>query len=81
MVYDERKHKIAFCFWAVCGKTISIKKHVYRYGEMELLAKKKIGNGYKQITTEELCGMWPGFYDDLHRKVIFETLSFDSWEK
>jgi len=82
-VIDERKgfwrYGTCFCFWAVCGKTISIKKRLYHRSELDRIICKKIDNGYKAINEIDLAGMWPSFRDDLHRKMIFETLSMDSW--
>lgn len=74
---DIWRSKVCFCFWAVCGKTISIKPHTYRYHQMDELTKKKVGNGYTEISKDQLLVMWPEFHQDLHRKVIFEMLSSD----
>lgn len=69
--------KIFFCFWAVRGKTISIKQHQFYTFKIDNLVKKKIANRYQGISREDLINMWPSFYEDLHRRVIFETLSGD----
>lgn len=75
---DLWRPRSCFCFWAVCGKTISIKEHSYRLSHMEGLINKKVANGYRSMSTDELISIWPSFMEDLHRRVIFESLSSDA---
>lgn len=65
----------SYCFWAVVGKTISLNKHTGGVWSVEQLEKKKLANQYQQITTEQLLDMWPDFYQDMHNRYIFATLS------
>lgn len=67
--------KECFCFWSVMGKTISLNKHSNYTWEMEALQKKKLSNGYEQVTAEQLLLAWPTFYNDLHNRYIFSTLA------
>lgn len=64
-----------YCFWAVCGKTISINKHVMLPHNMDGLQNKKLANKYQQISEDKLLEMWPSFHGDLHDKFIFASLS------
>ena len=64
-----------YAFWAVTGKSITIKRHVMIGSVMEDLQKKKIANKYQQITEEGLLQIWPEFYTDLHDRFVFNQLS------
>ena len=66
--------KNCYCFWAVCGKTISMNKHLIFPRNMERLQEKKLSNKYQKITEQDLLAMWPSFYDDLHNRFIFASL-------
>jgi hypothetical protein len=67
--------KDCYCFWAVCGKTISMNKHVMLPHNMDKLQDKKLANKYQPITEDELLTMWPSFHEDLHNRFIFASLS------
>lgn len=64
-----------YCFWAVCGKTISLNKHVVLPHNMDKLQGKKLANKYQKISEDDLLTMWPSFHEDLHNKFIFASLS------
>lgn len=64
-----------YCFWAVCGKTISLNKHVMLPHNMDKLQDKKLANKYLEISETDLLAMWPSFHEDLHNRFIFASLS------
>jgi hypothetical protein len=64
-----------YCFWAVCGKTISLNKHVIQPRNMDKLQYRKLANKYQEISQEDLLSMWPSFHEDLHNRFIFASLS------
>lgn len=75
---DRRRQwglKDCYCFWAVCGKTISMNKHVMLPHNMDKLQDKKLANKYQAISEAELLTMWPSFYEDLHNRFVFASLS------
>lgn len=68
--------KDCFCFWAICGKTININKHLYIPYSMQKLVNKKISNSYVHIEPiDEFIKLWPTFYQDLSNRIVFKTLS------
>jgi hypothetical protein len=64
-----------YAFWAVTGKTITIKRHVMIGSALEDLQKKKLANKYQQITEQQLLTMWPTFREDLQARFIFSQLA------
>ena len=64
-----------FCFWAVVGKTINMKKHLLMGDNMGYLEKKKQANKYQEIDESRLLDMWPSFREDLSNRYIFYMLS------
>ena len=76
---DGVKRRYAFAFWAVIGKTISIKRHpLWGRSNLRDLEKQKITNKYFEITEAELLERWPSFWDDLEQRLLFVSLS-DGW--
>lgn len=67
--------KNCYCFWAVCGKTISLNKHLSLTHNMDRLQDKKLANKYQRISEDELIAMWPSFHEDLQNRFIFAKLS------
>jgi hypothetical protein len=65
-----------YCFWAVCGKTISFTKYPhYDKHAINNLQTRKITNKYTPITMDKLLAMWPDFARDLDHKFVWDKLS------
>lgn len=73
---DWRGPHVSYAFWAVVGKTITVKTHsYYNKGSMHGLEKRKITNKYVEIPVDEMLQRWPGFWDQLEQAIIFHKLS------
>lgn len=70
-------HRKIYCWWAVVGKNICIKQHGSLNNLKLFEHKKKEQNHYQHITEQELLDMWPDFYEQLERRIIFEVLAND----
>ena len=59
------KNHVAFAFWAVVGKSISVNKHNSWKPSihMDVIAKKKIANKYVELPVDEFVKMWPSVND------------------
>jgi len=74
--------QVAFAFWAIVGKTISVNKHSSWKPsiQMDVLAKKKAQNQYVEITADQLKSMWPNIDEAIEQKMLFMMLS-DGFDK
>lgn len=68
---------VAFAFWAVMGKSISVNKHRGWKPSlhMDAIAKKKINNKYVELPVNEFVKMWPEVNDAIEQKMLFMMLS------
>lgn len=73
--HSWRNPQIAYAFWAVVGKTISIKSHAYyNKGSMHALERRKINNKYVDMPEELILERWPAFVEQLEQALIFHKL-------
>ena len=71
-----REPHTAYAFWAVVGKTITVKTHHYHNkGSMHGLEKRKIANKYVEMPVDDLLTRWPTFWEQLEQAIIFHKLS------
>ena len=71
-----REPHTAYAFWAVVGKTITVKTHHYHNkGSMHGLEKRKIANKYVEMPVDDLLIRWPTFWEQLEQAIIFHKLS------
>jgi hypothetical protein len=71
-----REPHVAYAFWAVMGKAITVKTHqYYNKGSMHGLEKRKIANKYEEIAVDNLLARWPTFWEQLEQAIIFHKLS------
>ena len=71
---DARRPMEVHAFWGVIGKTITVKRHVWR-SNMNHVRDKKLAGKYEEISEERLLELWPMFYEDLDQRMLFLTLS------
>lgn len=69
---DKYIHIPAWCYWGHVGKTINVT--AVTTGRCEYLSGSKTVDGYHSISHDELLSLWPTFYEDLHIRMIAETL-------
>lgn len=74
--------QVAYAFWAVVGKTVSLNKHIGWKPAIQMtqLEKKKADNKYVQLTEEQIAAMWPDLHDAIEQRMLFMTLS-DGFDK
>jgi hypothetical protein len=74
--------QVAYAFWAVVGKTVSLNKHTGWKPAIQMtqLEKKKADNKYVQLTEEQITAMWPDLHDAIEQRMLFMTLS-DGFDK
>ena len=70
----ERKPMDLHAFWAVVGKTITVKRHHWR-SNMNHVRDKKLAGKYVEISTERLAELWPSFREDLEQQLLFMRLT------
>jgi hypothetical protein len=76
--YSSRPQEphIAYAFWAVVGKTISVKSHrYYNRGSLRGLELRKLANKYVEMPGDALLERWPMFWEQLEQALIFHKLS------
>lgn len=72
----QARKQWAYAFWAVVGKTISIKRHrIYGWSQMQALEETKVANKYMKLSEAELLQRWPSFHDDMDQRLLFLSLS------
>jgi hypothetical protein len=72
----QREPHVAYAFWAVVGKTITVTSHhYYNKGSMHGLEKRKITNKYVEMPVDSVLERWPTFWEQLEQAIIFHKLS------
>ena len=70
-----KRPREVFAFWAVIGKTITIKRHRPWQNNMDWLKRKKIEGKYVEITPMEFDALWTTFSDDIDQRMMLLRLS------
>lgn len=70
-----RRPRETYAFWAVVGKTITIKKHRPWQNNLDWLKRKKLDGKYVETTADHLYEIWPGFNDDMDQRLLFLRLT------
>lgn len=65
--------RYVYVFWAMVGKTISIKRHHSEY-YISSLIDAKLKNKYEIISEEKLLDIWPMVYEEIGSKLLFYKL-------
>lgn len=63
-----------FAFWAVVGKTITVHRHRWR-GNINQTKAKKLAGKYEEIDQLRLSQLWPSFFGDMDRHMLWLSLS------
>lgn len=76
---DTRRPMEIIAFWAVIGRTITVKRHLWR-SNLNQVKTKKLAGKYVEMSTERLLELWPTFVEDMDQRLLFLRLS-DGFEE